>query len=50
MEVFDSQKRPLSFQMVEETSRTRIIEHWAKGLVIFRIFTGDQILHFKVLK
>jgi murein DD-endopeptidase MepM/ murein hydrolase activator NlpD len=50
MEVFDSQKRPLSFQMVEETSRTRIIEHWAKGLVIFRIYTGDQILHFKVLK
>lgn len=50
VEVFDSQKRPLSFQMGEEPSGTRIIEQWAKGLVIFRIYSGDQILHFKVLK
>lgn len=50
MEVFDCHKRPLSFQMVQETSGTRIMEQWAEGLVIFRIYSGDQILHFKVLK
>ena len=50
IEVFDMHKRPLAFHISREPSGTRIIEQWPKGVVIFRIHSGNQIRYFKVLK
>jgi len=50
IEAFDSQNRPLAFQYTGQSNGTRLIEQWARGLIILRIYAENEVHHFKVLK